>query len=110
MSPEEQKLDSIVERLAGIIIEKTTYAPDNPFYDMLRRSGIGKVTIIGLDIDWRVLATALRCFDEGFHTEIDTSCCDSGGGLNQKVAATVIMRRSFGDSSLYPHKVRDFLF
>lgn len=110
MSLKEQELDSVVEKLSDIIVEKTTYAPSNSFYDMLRRNGIGKVTIIGLDIDGCVLATAFRCFDEGFNTGIDILRCDSGGGLDQKVAATMIMSRSFGDSNLYPHKTRDFLF
>lgn len=101
----DQILDQKVLSASDYIFEKEAYAPGNSFLQTLSSENVTKVTIVGIDTDGCVLATAFKCFDADIETFIDLAGCTSTGGKRLDTAARLIMKRSFGQSHLlnYEH-------
>lgn len=101
----DQILDPKVLSSSDYIFAKEAYAPGNSFLQTLSDENITKVTLVGIDTDGCVLATAFKCFDADIETFIDLAGCTSTGGKRLDTAARLIMKRSFGQSHLlnYEH-------
>jgi len=87
----------ITDALKGkrpIIVEKGTKSvfADAAIGRQLKRRGISRVEVVGLDTNDCVLATAYDAFDGGFLTHVIEKCCDTSASPKLHKAAVQLLR------------------
>jgi nicotinamidase-related amidase len=68
--------------------------------DYLRKQGIERVFIAGIDTDMCVLKIAMDLFDIGIEPLVFTDCCASTAGLQAHLAGLAVLSRNIGAKRL----------
>lgn len=98
----DRRLDPHVARNATHVIDTYGYIPDATFFTVLHNLNVDSVTIVGVDTDACVLATALACFDNNLATTVDLRGCYSTGGAALHDATEIILGRNIGAINVIP--------
>ena len=77
-----------------IVMDKTGYGLTCDQIEQLRRAGIEKALVCGVDTDACVLGVVFTLFDAGIDCEVDPELCWSSTGLHD--TALTIVREQFG--------------
>jgi nicotinamidase-related amidase len=91
-SPERELL--FETRPGDIVMDKTGYGLTAEQIERLRRAGIRKALVCGVDTDACVLGVVFTLFDAGIDCEVDPELCWSSTGLHD--TALTIVREQFG--------------
>lgn len=105
MGEEEQALLPFVEEHADIIVNKCSYScvKNTNFIQSLVALYDGlpdEVTLVGVDIDACVLATAIDLFEMGIKPIIIEDCVGSSGGDECHEAGMLLLKRSIGKEQI----------
>ena len=104
LEEEEKELLPFVEEYADCVISKCSYSCVNTnfiqslvaFYGSLPE----EVTLVGVDTDACVLATAIDLFEMGIKPIIIEDCVGSSGGEECHEAGMLILKRSIGKEQI----------
>ena len=77
-----------------IVLDKRGYGLTSAQIEQLRRAGVSKALVCGVDTDACVLGVVFTLFDAGIDCEVDPDLCWSSTGLQD--AALTIVREQFG--------------
>lgn len=101
---EDKELLPIVEQYADCIISKCSYSCVNAnFIQSMVALCDGlpeEVTIVGVDTDACVLATAIDLFEMGIRPIIIEDCVYSSGGEEYHDAGMLLLKRSIGEKQI----------
>ena len=105
MEEEEKALLPFVEEHADIIVNKCSYScvKNTNFIQSLVSLCDGlpdEVTLVGVDTDACVLATAIDLFEMGIRPIIIEDCVDSSGGDECHEAGMLLLKRSIGKEQI----------
>lgn len=89
-------LDPAVQQAADIVLDKTGYSPGVELAGLLRGHEVGHATVMGVDTDVCVHATAVALFDAGIPVSVDVRGCATGGGRTADIAARALLSRVVG--------------
>lgn len=95
-SPDDIRIDQIVEQNADIIIDKPCYSAGNQLLELVKSNSIDEVTVVGIDTDVCVLVNAALLFDHNISVRIDTRGCATNGGPEAERAAVKLLKRYVG--------------
>lgn len=105
LGEEEKALLSFVEENADIIVSKCSYScvKNTNFIQSLLSLCDGlpeEVTLVGVDTDACVLATAIDLFEMGIRPIIIEDCVGSSGGDEYHEAGMLLLKRSIGKEQI----------
>lgn len=104
MVEDEKELLPFVEEYADCVISKCSYSCVNTnFIQSLLSSCDGlpeEVTLVGVDTDACVLATAIDLFEMGIKPIIIEDCVGSSGGEECHEAGMLLLKRSIGKEQI----------
>lgn len=105
MEEEEKALLPFVEEHAGIIVSKCSYScvKNINFIQSLVALCDGfpdEVTLVGVDTDACVLATAIDLFEMGIKPIVIEDCVGSSGGEECHEAGMLLLKRSIGKEQI----------
>jgi nicotinamidase-related amidase len=85
---------SLTPRPGDIVFDKSGYGLTAAHIEQLKKIGIRKALVCGVDTDACVLGVVFSLFDAGIDCEVDPDLCWSSTGLQG--AALTILREQFG--------------
>lgn len=105
LEEEEKELLPFVEEYADIVISKCSYScvKNTNFIQSLLSLCDGlpeEVTLVGVDTDACVLATAIDLFEMGIRPIIIEDCVGSSGGDECHEAGMLLLKRSIGKNQI----------
>lgn len=83
------------------IIDKSTYCGvKEDFIDKMRRHGVSRVHVCGINTEGSVLTSAVALFEAGIEPVVLAHACGSVSGHAEHEAALQILRRLIGDKQV----------
>lgn len=97
-----QELHSLVAKYAERVFKKYSYTCfTHEFVDFLRDNSIDRLTLVGVDTDACIMASAFSAFDRGIKFEVLANYCASGAGSKAHEYILSVMKRNFGSAVVY---------
>lgn len=104
LEEEEKELLPFVEQYADCVISKCSYSCVNTNFIQSLVAFCGslpeEVTLVGVDTDACVLATAINLFEIGIRPIIIEDCVGSSGGEECHEAGMLLLKRSIGKEQI----------